>query len=526
VIRNPVLRGFNPDPSMVRVGDDYYIATSTFEWFPGVCIHHSRDLEHWHLAARPLDRPALLDMRGEPNSGGVWAPCLSWSDGLFYLVYTDMKRWAGQVKDCHNYLTTAPAVEGPWSDPVSLNSSGFDASLFHEQGGKKWLVNMLWDYRSAQSGFGGILLQEYCPEKLQLVGSPSMIFRGTELGLVEGPHLYGRGGFYYLVTAEGGTFSTHAVSVARSKHIQGPYEVMPGNPLLTSADDPGLALQSAGHGSLVQTQNGDWIMAYLCRRPRVRGRSVLGRETCLQAIEWTKDGWPRLEQGGRSPAIEFRAPDLPCREWENEPARDDFGDSALRPCYQSLRIPLDDSLMSLTERPGFLRLKGRESILSNFRQALVARRIGAFTVAASTCVEFEPATFQQLAGLAAFYSTESFYYLYISRAAHATKSLGLMRCERGVISYPVEKEYPVVDWKRVFLGLDMDHERLSFRYSPDGSRWTRIGWEMDSSILSDEHANPCGFTGTFVALCCQDLTGGGQNADFDFLEYTESDSTE
>jgi xylan 1,4-beta-xylosidase len=433
-----------------------------------------------------------------------------------------MKRWAGQVKDCHNYLTMAPAVEGPWSDPISLNSSGFDASLFHEPGGKKWLVNMLWDYRTAQSGFGGILLQEYCPEKRQLVGSASMIFRGTELGLVEGPHIYVRGGFYYLVTAEGGTFSTHAVSVARSKRIQGPYEVMPGNPLLTSADDPGLALQSAGHGSFVEAQDGSWIMAYLCRRPRVRGRSVLGRETCLQAIEWTKDGWPRFEQGGRSPSIEFRAPDLPCREWEKEPARDDFDNSALRPCYQSLRIPLDDSLMSLTEKPGFLRLKGAESILSHFRQALVARRIDAFKVSASTCVEFEPSSFQQLAGLAAFYSTESFYYLYISRADHASKCLGLMKCERGVVTYPVEKEFPVEGWKRVFLGLDMDHERLGFRFSPDGKTWSRIGWEMDSSILSDEHASPCGFTGAFVALCCQDLSGSGHHADFDYLEYRDT----
>jgi xylan 1,4-beta-xylosidase len=524
VIHNPVLRGFNPDPSILRVGDDYYIATSTFEWFPGVCIHHSRDLEHWRIAAQPLDRPGLLDMRGDPNSGGIWAPCLTWCDGLFYLVYTDMKRWAGQVKDCYNYLTTAPSVAGPWSEPVYLNSSGFDASLFHDEDGRKWLVNMLWDYRPSQGGFGGILLQEYCPEKRQMVGEASLIFRGTKLGLVEGPHLYKRDGFYYLVTAEGGTFTTHAVSVARAPQLRGPYEIMPGNPLLTSANDPSLALQSAGHGSLVQTQGGEWIMAHLCRRLLANGRSVLGRETALQAIEWTPDGWPRLKQGGQSPSPEFHGPDLPVHKWEKEPARDDFDGPALRPGYQSLRFHLDDSLMSLAERPGFLRLKGRESILSNFRQALVARRISAFRVSASTCVEFEPLSFQQLAGLSAFYSTDSFYYLYVSRAAHAAKCLGLMRCERGALSFPVEKELPVEGWKRVFLGFDMDHERLSFRYSADGKTWARIGWEMDASILSDEHAMPCGFTGAFAALCCQDLSGTGAHADFDFLEYVEADA--
>jgi xylan 1,4-beta-xylosidase len=522
MIRNPVLRGFNPDPSMIRVGDDYYIATSTFEWFPGVCVHHSRDLEHWHLVSRPLDRTGLLDMRGNPNSGGVWAPCLSWDDGIFYLVYTDMKRWAGQVKDCHNYLTTAPSIDGPWSDPISLNSSGFDASLFHDEGGRKWLLNMLWDYRASQSGFGGIVLQEYCPEKSRLVGEPALIFSGTELGLVEGPHLYRRGGFYYLLTAEGGTFTTHAASVARSRGIRGPYEVMPGNPLITSVHDPANVLQSAGHGSLVETRKGEWVLAHLCRRPQAKGRSVLGRETCLQAVEWSADGWPRLKQGGQAPSLLFPAPDLPPHVWEAEPSRDDFLGPQLRPCYHSLRVPLDDSLMSLTERPGFLRLKGRESILSNFRQALVARRIAAFTVSATTCVEFEPSTFQQLAGIAAFYSTESFSYLYISRAVHAAKCLGIMRCERGVLCYPVEKEIPVEGWKRVFLGFDMDHERLSFRYSPDGSTWLRIGAEMDASILSDEHAIPCGFTGAFVALCCQDLSGAGHHADFDFLEYVEA----
>jgi xylan 1,4-beta-xylosidase len=523
MIQNPVLRGFNPDPSIVRVGDDYYIATSTFEWFPGVCIHHSRDLQNWHLVSRPLDRPALLDMRGDPNSGGVWAPCLTWSNGLFYLVYTDMKRWVGQVKDCHNYLTTAPSVEGPWSDPVYLNSSGFDASLFHDEGGRKWLLNMLWDYRSSQSGFGGILLQEYCADTKCLVGEASLIFRGTEIGLVEGPHLYRRGGSYYLVTAEGGTFATHAVTVARSKSLLGPYEVMPGNPLLTSANDPSLPLQSAGHGSLVETQGGQWVLAHLCRRPRVKGRSILGRETCLQELEWTPDGWPRLKSGGRAPSVDFHAPELARMEWELDAPRDDFSRPTLRSCYQSLRVPLDGTMMSLTERPGFLRLKGRESILSSFRQSLVARRIGAFKAAAQTCVEFTPASFQQLAGLAAFYSTESFYYVYISRAAHADKCLGFMKCERGTLSFPVEKEYPVVGWKRVFLGLDLDFERLSFRFSPDGKAWTRFGPELDSSILSDEHAAPCGFTGAFVALCCQDLTGGGLHADFDFLDYVEMD---
>ncbi len=521
-IHNPVLRGFNPDPSIIRVEDDFFIATSTFEWFPGVCIHHSRDLAHWHLAARPLDRLDLLDMRGDPDSGGVWAPCLSWSDGLFYLVYSDVKRWDGQVKDCHNWLTTAPALEGPWSAPLYLNSVGFDASLFHDRDGRKWLLNMLWDYRPGHNNFGGIFLQEYCAKKGCLIGESTPIFPGTALGLVEGPHLYRREGYYYLLTAEGGTFATHAVTVARSSMLQGPYEPMPGNPMLTSANDPSLTLQSAGHGSLVETKAGEWYLAHLARRQGARGRSLLGRETCLQRVEWTPEGWPRLAHGDRAPRETLEAPDLPVAPWAAEPARDDFQSPVLGSHYHSLRVPLDASLMSLEERPGYLRLKGRESILSHFRQSLVARRLTSFRSSATTCVEFEPRSFLQLAGLAAFYNTDAFYYLYLSRAEHAAKCVSIMRCERGVISYPVEKEIPVVGWTRVFLGIDVDHDRISFRYSRDGKQWTRVGWEMDASILADEHVRPCGFTGTFFALCCQDLSGAGTHADFDFLECTEA----
>ena len=153
---NPILRGFNPDPSIVRVGDDYYIATSTFEWFPGVQIHHSRDLAHWRLIARPLNRASQLDMRGDPDSCGVWAPCLTHADGRFHLIYTDVKRYGrtttagasgASLRDFHNYLVTSERVEGAWSDPIYLNSSGFDPSLFHDNDGRKYLVNQLWDHR-------------------------------------------------------------------------------------------------------------------------------------------------------------------------------------------------------------------------------------------------------------------------------------------------------------------------------------------------------------------------------------------
>ena len=182
-IRNPILPGFNPDPSICRVGDDYFIATSTFEWYPGVQIHHSSDLVNWRLVRRPLDRAEQLDMRGNPDSGGIWAPCLSYADGQFWLVYTDVKRLEGNFKDAHNYIVTAPSIEGPWSDRTYVNSSGFDPSLFHDDDGRKWFVNMVWDHRvpppkpRRHPAFAGIALQEWDSWQRRLIGEAEDHFR-------------------------------------------------------------------------------------------------------------------------------------------------------------------------------------------------------------------------------------------------------------------------------------------------------------------------------------------------------------
>lgn len=519
-VSNPVLTGFNPDPSIIRVDDDYYIATSTFEWFPGVQISHSKDLCHWEVVARPLSRYSQLDMRGNPNSGGVWAPCLSYCDGVFYLIYTDAKQWASDFKNVHNYLVTATDIKGPWSEPVYLNSSGFDPSLFHDDDGRKWLVNMVWDHRPEHQSFGGILLQEYDAQKQCLMGEVKNIFLGTELGLVEGPHLYKRNGYYYLLTAEGGTFQTHAQSVARSNNLWGPYEIMPQNPLITSANNPELTLQSSGHGCLVEAQDGSWLFAHLCRRPQTNGRSILGRETSIQNIIWEND-WPHLASNSNTPQNEFLAPiDASTTPAECNYFKDDFDHEAMDIAWQSPRVSFTD-VSSLTARPGFLRLYGRESITSNFTQSLVARRQQAFSVSASTCLQFEPKTIQQMAGLVAFYNTDAFYYLYITFAEHANKCLGLMKCERGKISYLIEKEYPLVGWQNIYLKLDIHFDRIRFFYSPNGSDWAAAGWQNDASILSDEHAVPCGFTGNFVGMACQDMSGTRCFADFDWFEYQE-----
>ena len=222
-ISNPVLRGFESDPSMIRVGDTYYIANSTFEWWPGVRLHESKDLMNWNLLPSPINRTSQLNMRGNPSSGGVWAPDLSYADGKFWLVYSDVKVVNGAFKDCTNYIITAEDIRGPWSEPIRINGVGFDPSLFHDQDGRKYLVQQTWDFREYRHPFNGITLTEFDVSTMRLKPETARtIWEGTDVKLVEGPHLYRINDFYYLFAAEGGTVYTHQEVVARSESLD-PY---------------------------------------------------------------------------------------------------------------------------------------------------------------------------------------------------------------------------------------------------------------------------------------------------------------
>ncbi len=527
-IRNPVLPGFNPDPSILRVGGDYYIATSTFEWFPGVQIHHSKDLAHWRLLTRPLRRVSQLDMAGATNSAGVWAPCLTYDKGTFYLAYTNVGYFDRTLFafDTPNYLVTAKDIAGEWSDPVYLNASGFDPSLFHDDDGKKWLVNMLWDHRKAHKHFAGIVLQEYSPKEKKLIGPVHHIFGGTSLGVTEGPHLYKENGFYYLLTAEGGTGYGHAVTVARSKKITGPYETDPENPVLTSRNDADLEIQKAGHASLVMTAKKEWYLAHLGSRPLTeRGRCVLGRETFLQKAAWNRQHWLRLESEGKAPQMNVpAAAGLVSHPWPKPHARDDFDAKSLNIHFQTLRVPLGEDTLSLRERPGFLRLKGRKFLSSPHTQALVARRQQSFRYSASTVLEFDPENFQQMAGLVCFYDTQNFYYLHVSHDEKLGKCLNLISSDRGNTEYPMDGAISLKGTKRVSLKVEVNREKLQFFYSKDGRVWRAVGPMLDASKLSDDYASDFSFTGAFVGLACQDLSGRRHPADFDYFDYTEHDS--
>ncbi|KAI0756014.1 beta-xylosidase [Daedaleopsis nitida] len=545
-IRNPILPGFNPDPSICRVGEDYYIATSTFEWFPGVQIHHSRDLANWVLVCRPLARKSQLDMRGDPDSCGVWAPCLSHDGDLFYLVYTDVKRKDGSFKDAHNYIVTAPAIAGPWSDPVYVNSSGFDPSLFHDpDSGRKWFVNMAWDHRrrgglQGNSAFAGILLQEYDAREGKLVGPRRNVFPGTALALVEGPHLYKRGGWYYLLTAEGGTGYDHACTLARARDIWGPYETHPDPArvhILTSKDTPGVALQRAGHGSLVDTPDGErTYLVHLCGRPITeRRRCVLGRETGIQECVWDEDEWLHVKDGP-VPSLFVDVPGARDEAAYWAESRYTFNDGELHKDFQWLRTPEPDRIFKVGGVQGAgLTLVGRESIGSWFEQALVARRQTHFSFDAETVLlDFRPEDERQFAGLTAYYCRYNFFYLAVTADADADGQRELLvmasdaswphgDLEAGFLREPVRipGEGPVK------LAVRVRGASLQFYYALGGleegePEWKAVGPVLDASVLSDEcggHKDHGSFTGAFVGMACSDLNGTAKEARFGEFVY-------
>ena len=541
MISNPILPGFNADPSICRVGTDYFIATSTFEWYPGVQIHHSTDLIHWKLVSRPLKRATQLDMRGNPDSCGIWAPCLSYSNAKFWLVYTDVKRLDGAFKDTHNYLVTCSDIDGDWSDPIYVNSSGFDPSLFHDRDGQKWFLNMQWNHRGdgtggnpAHASFDGILLQRWS-KSYGLTGLVHNIFAGSPLGLVEAPHLFWRDGYYYLTTAEGGTGYDHAVTMARSKQITGPYELHPNAHLICNSDAPNHPIQRTGHGQFVETPDGEFYHTFLMGRPisdaNGKGRFCpMGRETGIEKCIW-KDGWLYLEQGTNLARETVPPPKAA------QTAKGDIGtalvshrfSAGLPDEFQWLRTPQPERIFRTG--PDGLTLIGRESIGSWFEQALVARRQTDFCyLVETTLAAFDPNTYQQAAGLTTYYNRHKFHALVVSNEAGVGRVLSLMSCNgeypEGALELPLPQPLPLADGP-VDLCVDVDHAEQQFYYRQGGD-WIAAGPPRDASLISDEagRGEHASFTGAFVGMLAFDTTGQGRSALFERFTYHASNKGE
>ena len=545
MITNPVLRGFSPDPSLIRVGEWFYLANSSFEWYPAVPIHRSRDLSTWEFAGSFTGPEASLELRGLQDSGGVWAPSLSWSEGMFWLVFTVVRGFGGPHKDMDTYVTRAVDVEGPWSPPARVTTTGFDPSLFHHDG-RHWLVNMEWDHRpNGRGGFAGINLQELNTDGTATLGEPTIIHRREEL--IEGPNLYFFEGRFYLMLAEGGTGRNHGIAMMRSEGLLGPYEPDPLGPVLTTRDDPAHELQKAGHGEIAADEHGQLFLAHLASRWAEKdGKqySILGRETCIQRLTFTDSGWLRLEQGGWHPALAVDGPAAPSGptpeqgDHRNGNVSKDGGfarqlgrspehQTAVGWPWSTLREPARADWASLDARPGWLRLRGRHSTDSLQEQSLVACRLTSPSLTAGVTLEATPKNFTQSAGLIFYYNTSSYFYLRTTVRevggqlvpGDAPTEQILEVFEKDPVTGLKTHGAAVVD-KDIPIRLEavLTGGRLQFHWSQSGDVLEPIGPELNALHLSDDHGGALRFTGAFVGVAAQDLRDRSFTADFtDFV---------
>lgn len=539
MIQNPILPGFHPDPCICRKGDDYYLAVSSFEWMPGIPVYHSRDLKNWELYTHVLTDDEQVDLRKLPSAKGVWAPCLTYceQEDLFYVLYGIMRSMNARYFDVDNYLITAKDIGGPWSEPVYLHSSGFDASIFHDDDGRKWVVSLEWETREGYEKPGAICMAEYSPKQKELIGYPKRIWSGgTDRGCIEAPHLTKKNGYYYIMCAEGGTGYNHCVTMGRAREIWGPYEKDPANPIVTS--NPGVsnerhnpdhlkpqyyypdsALQKSGHGSYVETPDGEVYLAHLTARPFVPElRCTLGRETALQKMRWTEDGWLRMADGSNLAKITVPESALPQCPLPGIPEFDDFDAPSLGNWYYAPRM-MPQTFADVTARPGYVRLRGQEARTSLNRVSILARKLTSLHVRITTKMEFHPEVYQHSAGLILYYDNMN----YINLRKYYSETLGqgalsIVHLENGVKTEYTDTRTPVEDVP-LYLQLAVEGREVWFAWSYDGRTYERIGKTFDTTRFSDEYCQYGEFTGTMVGLTCADRVKHSHYADFDFFEY-------
>jgi alpha-N-arabinofuranosidase len=510
---NPILPGMNPDPSICRVGDDFYLVTSSFEYFPGVPIHHSRDLVHWRQIGHVLARREQLDLGGVPSSGGIYAPTLRHHAGRFYMITT----LVGGSHGNRNFFVTATDPRGPWSDPIWLDEEGFDPSLLFAAGD----VYYLRDGKGADEAHPRIYQTRIDPATGALREPMRPIWDGTGGIWPEGAHVYEIAGRYYLFAAEGGTSFGHSEVVGRSASPFGPFEPFARNPILTHSDQREHPIQATGHADLVALDDGSFWAVLLGIRPH-DGRHHLGRETFLVPVHFDADGWPLMgdarDGGAGRVALRMPAPRLPAHPFPPEPARDDFDAPALAPAWSFVRNP-DAADVSLTARPGHMRLVGSPVTLDEIASpALVVRRQQHFRVRCRAALDFAPRAPNEAAGLTVR-GNESFRYDLAVRLGPSGRE-ALLTSRIAGVSTPVARA-PLPAAGAVELEVVTDETSYEFKLTA-GAETVLLG-KLPAQALSAEEIGKFGrhhFTGAVIGLYA---TGNGTRctapADFDWFEY-------
>ncbi|WP_168121188.1 glycoside hydrolase family 43 protein [Paenibacillus sp. HB172176] len=513
--QNPILTGFYPDPSAIRVGDDYYLVTSSFEFFPGVPIFHSKDLVHWRQLGHVLDRPSQLNLDGIKPSMGIWAPTLRYHGGIYYMITT----FVDNEKQCHNFYVTASDPSGPWSEPIWLEDApGIDPSLFFDEDGTVYYTgNRVPPEGQQYPKHMDIWLQELDLASGKLVGPKHSIWQGAlKVGHAqEGPHLYKIGEWYYVMIAEGGTGHTHAITIARSKSPAGPYEGYKANPILTHRHlgrDYGIV--NVGHGELIETQKGDWWMVCLASRPYGGYYRNLGRETFLVPVRWEGE-WPVVSPGKGIVEEEGDAPDLPEMIWPELPIRDDFDQRELAPIWNFLRTPRE-AFWSLTERPGALRLQLRAaSIAALENPSFVGRRQQHKSFRAETALCFEPKEAGDKAGLVLLQNAD-FQFRLEYGSFEGMKEIRLTQRKGGEETVLASCPF---GGQGLLLRAEAHGQHYGFYWRErESQEWMTLDGDADGTILSTDLAG--GFTGAYMGMyaACESENSGGY-ADFEWFSY-------
>lgn len=508
---NPVLPGFHPDPSVVRVGDWFYLVNSSFEFFPGVPIHRSRDLVHWEPLGSVLTRESQLPLQDAGPSGGIFAPTIRYHAGTFYMITTNVSHGG-------SFFVTAKDPAGPWSEPVWLHvpGGGIDPSLFFDDDGKVYLTST--------GSAPGIYASQIDVALGKLLTQPRIVWKGTGGRYPEGPHLYKIAGRYYLMISEGGTEYGHMVTIARASSPWGPFEACPRNPILTHRDTPlSQPIQATGHADLVQDEEGNWWMVFLGIRPQ--GGYYwhhLGRETFLAPVRWDAQGWPVVNEG-KPIALDMQVRGLPAAPMPAPPVRDDFDAPTLGRAWSFLRNPVEYNY-STTERPGWLTMHpGTLSLDSEtaVSPTFVARRQQDLSARIATRVDFHPRNDGDEAGLVIYRSPHARYELGVRRHGE-TREVFVRQTVGGHVS-------TVTAWALIEMSnpgplvLQIDAEPTRYRFSfgfPSRVYGAQapLG-EAETRLLATEVTG--GFTGTVVGLYARgDFSHPNPpSAAFDWFDY-------
>ena len=521
--RNPIIPGFYPDPSVCRVGEDYYLVASSFEYFPGVPVFHSRDLVNWRQIGHCLTRESQLPLQKERCSGGIYAPTIRHHDGTFYMVTTNVRGSDGKGPR-HFYVHTQDPA-GQWSEPVWTESHNIDPSLFFDEDGKVYFTC---------NGHDGIYQWQIDIRTGRRLTDIRHIWRGSGGWCAEAPHLYKMFGRYYLMVAEGGTEYGHMETIARSRTPWGPWEPCPFNPVLTHRNTQGDGISGTGHADLVHDHRGNWWAVFLAFRPAGGFWHNMGRETFLAPVKWTDDGWPVV--GGEEEALrtdvldrtrgkgtvrqEMDGPTLPPHPWPAAPARDDFNAPSLDLCWNFLRNPQTMDY-SLTERPGWLRLRGSSVTLDHVDSpTFVGRRQQHFNCRVTARLEFNARELGREAGLTILMNNSHHYEIALTMIAPPdlppVPSV-IVRRRIGDLSVVVAQATGV--YGPVRLRIEGDRDNYTFSFAPDDGPATpgfQVLAKGSCRYLSSEVAG--GFTGAYFGLYA---TGPAAEsyADFDWFEY-------